>query len=117
MKKAILSLAILLFSLSIKAQYNIPVKRVHDSWHFIGGYGAGMLISLTGTTPRDRIMRGAFGGAVLGIAKEGYDLYNGGKPSGFDVVITTAGSVVGALVVNWAFKQANKKHKEKPCKM
>lgn len=116
MKKILALLIVVMLTTDCSAQYSMPVKRVHDSWHFIGGYGAGMMISLTGNTPRDRIMRGAFGGAVLGIAKEGYDLYNGGKPSGVDVVITTAGSVVGALVVNWAFKQA-KKHRDKPCKM
>lgn len=115
MKKSLV-LVVLSFSLSLaKAQYSMPVKRVHDSWHFIGGYGAGMLVSLTGSTPRDRVMRGVFSGAVLGIAKEGYDLYMGGKPSFTDVVLTTAGSAVGAMVVNWAFRKG--KRKEKPCRM
>lgn len=117
MKKVFVLFFVLLLSSVVKAQYTMSINRVHNNWHFIGGYGAGTMVSLLGKDPRQRIMLGAFSGAALGIAKEGYDLYKGGKPSVTDIALTTVGSIAGAMVVNWAFKRSGYKRKERQCKM
>jgi VanZ family protein len=115
MKKLIL-LAFIFLGTEIKAQYNVHVNHVHSYAHFVAGFGVGTGASmLYGKTPRERIMIGTFSAAVAGIAKEGYDLYMGGKPSVTDIAFTTLGGFVSAKIVNWAMQKG--KRKEKPCKM
>lgn len=96
---------------SAKAQYRLDVNHVHTAAHFTVGFGAGAMTSLVGKTSRERIMIGTFSGAVLGVAKEGYDLYKGGKPSLSDFVFTTLGGFVGATLVNTAIKRSSPKPK------
>jgi VanZ family protein len=108
MKSKLLLLVLSLSCVVAKAQYNLEVKHVHTAAHFTIGFGAGTISSLFGKTQRERIMLGTFSGAVLGVAKEGYDLYHGGKPSLSDFVFTTAGGLVGSLVTNMAIKRRPK---------
>ncbi len=116
MKKVILLVVILLKMQTSNAQYNVRVNHVHSYAHFVVGFGVGTGASmLYGKTPRERIMIGTFSAAVAGVAKEGYDLYYGGKPSVTDIALTTLGGFVSAKIVNWAMQKG--KRKEKPCKM
>lgn len=115
MKKILLS-ALLFVSLQSNAQYNVPIRHVHTYAHFVAGFGVGTgTTMLFGKTPRERVMLGTFSAAVAGVAKEGYDLYMGGKPSVSDMVFTTLGGFVSAKIVNWAMQKG--KRKERPCKM
>lgn len=115
MKKTAL-LAFILASMNANAQYNMPIRHVHTYAHFVVGFGIGTGTSMVfGKTPRERVMLGTFSAAVAGVAKEGYDLYCGGKPSVSDMVFTTLGGFVSAKIVNWAMQKG--KRKEKPCKL
>jgi hypothetical protein len=116
MKKVILLVVILMKMQTSNAQYNVPVNHVHSYVHFVVGFGVGTgTTMLFGKTPRERIMLGTFSAAVAGVAKEGYDLYYGGKPSVTDMALTALGGFVSAKIVNWAMQKG--KRKEKPCKM
>lgn len=115
MKKVLLS-ALLFASLQSYAQYNVKVDHVHSYAHFVAGFGVGTGVTMVfGKTPRERVMLGTFSAAVAGVAKEGYDLYMGGRPSVTDMALTTLGGFISAKIVNWAMQKG--KRKEKPCKM
>ena len=100
----------LMVCLQTYGQYNTSVNTVHSYAHFVVGFGIGTGVSMVwGKTPRERVMLGTFSAAVAGVAKEGYDLYNGGRPSVGDMALTTLGGFVSAKIVNWAFQRGKRK--------
>lgn len=109
MKKILITILLSVIGYGVNAQYTMPIRHVHTGFHFVGGFGIGSLGSMVGNTPKKRLLYGVGLGTAAGVTKELYDVNRGGKFSASDVFFTTAGSVVGSLVINWAFKRSNKR--------
>lgn len=89
--------------------------------HFSVGIGIGNISSTLGKTPKQRILISAVSGTAIGISKELYDQKRGAQHGQvYDVITTAAGSVVGALIVNYAVRRTRKafpREKKERCRM
>jgi hypothetical protein len=74
--------------------------------HFSVGLGVGNGVGIFGNTPKQRVILGFVSGALVGYAKERYDISKGNQYGQWhDVISTAAGGVIGGMMVNWAAKR------------
>ena len=113
-------LAALLLTFSSRAQMRWDRVDNNTMVHFSVGIGTGNTSGIFGKTPTQRVLFGLTSGALVGYAKERYDMSRGNQyGQWYDIISTAAGGVVGAMMVNWAVKRS-KNHTAKSrfdCKM
>lgn len=113
-------LAALLLTFNSKAQMRWDKLDNNTIVHFSVGMGVGNGVGIFGNTPKQRVVMGFVSGALVGYAKERYDINKGGQYGQWhDIISTAVGGVVGGMMVNWAVKRSKKytpKHKF-DCKM
>lgn len=114
-------LVLLLITSSLSAQWKMDKLDNNSIVHFSVGIGIGNISSTLGKTPKQRILIAAISGTAIGISKELYDQKRGGQYGQVnDVLTTAAGSVVGALIVNYAVRRTRNtspKEKKERCRM
>jgi uncharacterized protein YfiM (DUF2279 family) len=100
-------LAALLLTFSSKAQMRWDKMDNNTIVHFSVGIGTGNAVGIFGNTPKQRVIFGLTSGALVGYAKERYDMSKGTQYGQWhDVLSTAVGGVVGAMMVNWAVKRS-----------
>lgn len=121
--KKFLVLIPLAFTVNLHAQWRIDKLDNNTLIHLSVGMGIGNAAGIFGNTPKQRILFGAVSGATVGMAKEIYDTRNKNQYAQVhDVISTTVGGVIGALMVNWAVKRHDKyketrMYRYRKCKM
>ena len=107
MKRFFLLSALLLTIFSSKAQMKWDKIDNNTIVHFSVGMGVGNSVGIFGNTPKQRIIFGFVSGALVGYAKERYDMSKGNQYGQWhDVISTAAGGVIGGMMVNWAAKRS-----------
>jgi len=113
MKK--LLVLILLFS---KISYSQKLIDPSNVSHFTAGFTISSTVNgLWVKTPKDRIWVGIWSGLVAGSVKELYDSgRNGGYFQPSDVLSTTAGGFLGAILINRVTRPSKRLKKAKICR-
>ena len=113
-------LAGLLLTFNSKAQMRWDKMDNNTIVHFSVGVGVGNGVGIFGNTPKQRVVMGFISGALVGYAKERYDISKGTQYGQWhDIISTAVGGVIGGMMVNWAVKRSkNYSPKRKfDCKM
>jgi uncharacterized protein YfiM (DUF2279 family) len=117
-----LLLALLLMPVITDAQFRWDGKLDNNTLVHAGvGVATGNAIGIFTNTPKQRVVYGFLGAALVGLGKEVTDMNKGNQYGQIhDVLATAIGGAIGGVMVNWAVKRSNNyKAKEKiyKCKM
>jgi hypothetical protein len=100
---------LLLIALDSHSQWKADKLDNNTLVHFSVGMSTGMLIAPIANSPKSRLWIGIVSSTTLGILKEVYDARGAQHAQVYDVVATSTGGAVGALVINWSIYRISKK--------
>lgn len=115
MKKLLTILIVLIFT---KISYSQKLFDQNSISHFSAGFTISSTVNgLWVKTPKDRIWVGVWTGLVAGSIKELHDANrNFGVFQPTDVLSTTAGGLLGAILINRVTRPSKRSKKDKICR-